>query len=311
MVNLAQFKQIQKYFSNSCKIRSRVFILYFLLSLPIFGFTQKQALETIVQQDLKRHLTFIASDSLQGRMIGTGNGLEIAAGYLKKTIEEMGLKPGAPDYSQKVEILEKAPVTEKIFMEAVNKNGKPVLHTGDIIALDSRVQSVFFESEAVFAGFGWKDSVSGYDDFKDLDLNGKIVFVAEGNPEIFTDGNKSVEQCGGGILKRTKLLKQAPKQLFWLLRQRDRQNKTFQRLERYSKRQSLQLNTPSEEGRNYFITTSDVADKFLGGKNKYRKYLASISGENKPNSFALKDKIRLSYCVNSKVIESEKCNWNC
>ncbi len=281
-----------------------VFILYFLLSLPIFGFTQKQALETIVQQDLKRHLTFIASDSLQGRMIGTGNGLEIAAGYLKKTIEEMGLKPGAPDYSQKVEILEKAPVTEKIFMEAVNKNGKPVLHTGDIIALDSRVQSVFFESEAVFAGFGWKDSVSGYDDFKDLDLNGKIVFVAEGNPEIFTDGNKSSNNAAENF-KTDEAFKAGAKAVVLVTSPKDRQNKTFQRLERYSKRQSLQLNTPSEEGRNYFITTSDVADKFLGGKNKYRKYLASISGENKPNSFALKDKIRLSYCVNSKVIESE------
>ena len=66
-------------------------------------FAQKQALQKIDIPDLKRHLTFIASDDLQGRKLGTEvDGLGITADYLATNAKEIGLQPGAENYFQNV-----------------------------------------------------------------------------------------------------------------------------------------------------------------------------------------------------------------
>lgn len=52
---------------------------------------------------MKQHLGFIASDSLQGRQLGTeADGLGITANYLADYSIKIGLKPGAENYFQKL-----------------------------------------------------------------------------------------------------------------------------------------------------------------------------------------------------------------
>jgi hypothetical protein len=92
-----------------------VFTKSILLVLILFfaglnSFAQNPALKMIDTADLKRHLSFISSDSLQGRAFGTPiPGLDIAAGYLKTNIEKMGLVSGADDYFQNFSIISSQP----------------------------------------------------------------------------------------------------------------------------------------------------------------------------------------------------------
>lgn len=51
------------------------------------------------------------------------------------------------------------------------------------------------EAEIVFAGYGWQDPESGYDDFKKLDVNGKFIIRLAGLPESAA-GERSRVQTG-------------------------------------------------------------------------------------------------------------------
>ncbi len=67
--------------------------LLFLLVFQSTCYGQKPGLQQINVDELKRHLTFLSSDSLQGRAFGTPiKGLDIAASYLKTNAKNIGLK---------------------------------------------------------------------------------------------------------------------------------------------------------------------------------------------------------------------------
>ena len=90
-------------------------------------FSQNPALAKIDQEDLKRHLTFISSDSLQGRKLGTEvPGLDIAADYIKINAEKNGLKPGVDNYFQNVDIVSIKP-DKNSFLEIAKKMGSRYL----------------------------------------------------------------------------------------------------------------------------------------------------------------------------------------
>ena len=84
-------------------------IALLVLQLNIFVLicnAQNPGLSKIDKSDLKKHLSFIASDSLQGRRFGTEtNGLEITAQYLAEASREIGLKSASEGYFQMVDIV--------------------------------------------------------------------------------------------------------------------------------------------------------------------------------------------------------------
>ena len=87
-------------------ILNKYILLIFLIpALAGFSTAQEKALETITENDLKRHIIFLASDSLQGRALNIkNNALETAANYLRENAKNIGLKPFGNDYFQTFEI---------------------------------------------------------------------------------------------------------------------------------------------------------------------------------------------------------------
>ncbi len=82
------------------------FTVLFLFAIYSVCFSQNPALSKIDKIDMKRHLTFLSSDSLQGRKLGTDvPGLDIAADYIKVNAEKNGLKPGGDNYFQYVDMI--------------------------------------------------------------------------------------------------------------------------------------------------------------------------------------------------------------
>src|SRR5581483_2334675 len=143
----------------------------------------REELNSITARDLKKHLSFLASDELGGRFtLSQGN--RIAARYLASQLESFGYRGGARDGSffQKVPLAYRSanPASRVTF----TTSGQPVeFKLGDDFIMSPAVETTF-AGELVFAGYGISSPVNKYDDYAGLDVKGKIVVVlAEDVPE--------------------------------------------------------------------------------------------------------------------------------
>ena len=169
--------------------RKSVFL--FLLAI-VFCFISKAQNKTndikkyLDTNQIKSDIKFLASDELEGRDI-TERGQKIAALYLKTQFEKLGLKPMKGSYYQTVKVLK---ITSP-------KNPELVI-TGDEVTTAVFKEDYFPQSEGksvldvsadiVFAGYGITAPDYNYDDYKGIDVKGKIVLVLAQFPE---DSKKS------------------------------------------------------------------------------------------------------------------------
>jgi Iap family predicted aminopeptidase len=133
---------------------------------------------TLKKSEVEAHMRFLASDELEGRRT-TDKGNNIAARYIAEQFRSYGLKQvdGADDFYQKIPFENKTPPKESFLRwnEEVYEHGKDmVVMAGD---------SLDIEAEVVFVNFGWVDADKGIDDYKDLDVKGKVVVSISGLPD--------------------------------------------------------------------------------------------------------------------------------
>ena len=138
---------------------------------------------------IRAHMTFLASDQLEGRGTGT-RGYRIAAEYVAAQYEQFGLEPGAngtwfqdvpfrqtvPDPSSTVTLTraDADPVTLRIFDTFVSH--------GDPLSADKTI-----EGDVVFVGYGISAPEQRHDDYAALDVRGKIVAVFAEAPPTFSN----------------------------------------------------------------------------------------------------------------------------
>lgn len=134
---------------------------------------------------VRAHVTFLADDLLEGRDTGS-RGYDIAANYVAAQFIAMGLKPAAVDgtFFQKMTVrqarLEGPPKLTLSF------SGKEMLlsDAAQVLVRPSLTdKGVGIEAGMVFAGFGFDRPELGFDDYKGLDVKGKIVVVLTGSPK--------------------------------------------------------------------------------------------------------------------------------
>jgi hypothetical protein len=130
--------------------------------------------------DMKKSVEFLASDALEGRLVGTP-GLEQAADYIAGSFSRLGLQtlPGLEGYFQRFEMVTRVdPDPEKSFVMV----GVKKLSLGEqFIPLRSSAQSQV-DAPVVFVGYGIDDPDRHYDDYAKLDVKGKIVLVMRFEP---------------------------------------------------------------------------------------------------------------------------------
>ncbi|MDO8952180.1 MAG: M20/M25/M40 family metallo-hydrolase, partial [Draconibacterium sp.] len=260
-------------------------------------------LKMIDTADLKRHLNFLASDSLQGRAFGTPvSGLDLAADYLKKNAREIGLVSGADDFFQSFPVISSQPDNENNFLEITDASGKSLYKTDSVIVLPSGSGVNISNAEVVFAGFGWSDEKSGYDDFHGVDLLGKVVIFATGTPESFRKNELIRWDNSLETAKIEKATEVGAALVLLVNNPLDESNSVYNRLTRWINRNDFSLEIPGNStGNNSFaFTTSTQADILLGGTGKLKNLLAGIAEKQKPNSFPFKRK-QINVNVNRKT----------
>ena len=159
-----------------------------LLTVSFSLSSQNKAIKSITEAELKAHLEYVASDLMQGRDFGTPTpGLELTAGYLKAQCAEMGLKPAYDNYFQKFNLIEIKALPEKNSIRVKDEQGNVITESKEIYSPIGITENIKFESNVVFAGYGWSDSKKGYNDLEGIDLKEKTVLIMTRNPDKVKD----------------------------------------------------------------------------------------------------------------------------
>ena len=141
-----------------------------------------RAAATILPQDIRRHITFLASDELAGRDTPSP-GLESAAAYLVETLEEAGLEPAGDDgtFIQRFSYTRTAMVTASRQVNyRVAGSTRELQYAREYYVIPG--QQTAANAEVVFGGPARRPS----SDVAQL-ANGKVVlFTTVGNPVIGT-----------------------------------------------------------------------------------------------------------------------------
>ncbi|HEV7349411.1 M28 family peptidase [Telluribacter sp.] len=136
---------------------------------------------TITPADLKKHLTIIASDSLEGRDTGSP-GQKKAADYVSKHFKQYGLTPiateadGSKSYYQKYNLYRRG--WGEVYVKAGNQQydlNKDFYLNGLLnVPEEATVPTIW-------AGYGIE--AAQYNDYAGLDVTGKTVVVFDGEPK--------------------------------------------------------------------------------------------------------------------------------
>ena len=147
----------------------------FLLLISFIADAQKKNAttyaNTITASDLKKHLYIVASKEMEGRETATP-GQKKAAAYIENHFRSLGLIPGNNgNYQQPYGVYQ-----DSLTNASMEVNGQPYELDKDFsLNVGQSNNSVFRFAEVVFAGNGLVDST--HDDYKGLDVRGKVVLL--------------------------------------------------------------------------------------------------------------------------------------
>ena len=139
----------------------------------------------VQERPLRAHLAFLADDLLEGR--GTGQrGAELTVRYLETQLQSLGLSPANDtSYRQSVSLLGlRTLVAESTLSFRGGGGAVATPKFGAEIVYDSGVAQAqqTFDAPVVFLGFGIDSPENRWDDFKGLDVRGKVLLVMVNEP---------------------------------------------------------------------------------------------------------------------------------
>jgi aminopeptidase YwaD len=151
-----------------------VYFISVLASHAQTPFDEKQ-----VTQKLKNHISILASDAFEGRETGT-NGEHLAYDYIIAQFKDIGLETkGTDGYLQPFDFTKETVIGEKTFLKLNEKTFKP---KEDFFPLAYSANTTA-KGEVVNVRFGIVAPTIDYDDYRNLDIKGKIALMELSTPE--------------------------------------------------------------------------------------------------------------------------------
>lgn len=184
-------------------MKTAIFLPFFLLGFSL-SFAQNQTgipadAQTVAQsvkpEVIKAHMRFLADDAMEGRKPGT-RGYRLAANYVISQFEALGLQPAGEDksYLQKVPLRQWQVYEPGSSLTFIDKTGKEQLLT---LGKNYTLSPVYGDEKSevsapvVFVGFGVTAPDLNYDDYKNVDVKGKIVAYFNGAPATFPSNQRA------------------------------------------------------------------------------------------------------------------------
>jgi Peptidase family M28 len=245
-------------------------------------------------ESFRSHVAFLADDKLEGRDTGT-RGYDLAALYVASRFEALGLKPGGRDgWYQQVPFLESRLSAEP---GSLSIGGRRFVHGQEVVLTPTSDEArVAVEAPAVFVGYGLEAPEIGVDDYKGLDVRGKVVVVLGG----FPNGMKSDVGAHLNSDKRRVASRHGAVGLITIRTLSEAKRRPWSRAQENSGEPNL--GWTGEDGRPYtpapglrFRATVDspaAETLFAGGKTPLGRILAEADRKGgRPKGFALKPRV--------------------
>jgi Zn-dependent M28 family amino/carboxypeptidase len=139
----------------------------------------------ISAENLKEHIRYLSSDELEGRAPGS-RGEELTLSYLTEQYINLGLRPGNPDgtYIQAVP-LAASTVTNAPSLHLASPGGSTTLkYLDDFMGWTLRQTEgeAVNNADMVFVGYGVVAPEYDWNDYKDVDVAGKVIVMLVGDP---------------------------------------------------------------------------------------------------------------------------------
>jgi Zn-dependent M28 family amino/carboxypeptidase len=141
--------------------------------------------EAINENTLKAHISFLSDDLLGGRGVGSV-GSSIAQLYIANQMQLSGLKGGFEDssYYQKFDMVEINTKTEMQLIITGKRRELGLKYYDEFISFPGvQIEQINIKkAELVFAGYGIVAPEYNWDDFKDVDVKGKVLLIMNNDP---------------------------------------------------------------------------------------------------------------------------------
>lgn len=255
---------------------------------------------------IKANLEFLASAELEGRE-ATSRAEKVASQFIATELKKYGVKPFGDDgtYFNNFEMVV-ASVNDNSTISFYGKdNSRQNLTLGnDFYLMKNPLPDQSFTKknyEMVFAGYGIISEEENYNDYKNLDVKGKVVVIVSGTPlesqNYLTDKNlRKLKLAAAKNLGAAGIIYILEKPYFekWHVLQNIFSETTY--LLKYEVDADSKNNIP------LIILSREGADKLLSGETtNYEKLMELFSTKGKKKTFAFNKTVSFDYFLNIEI----------
>ncbi len=175
------------------KVLTWVAAIFALLAVAVWLSTvaipaaEKAAWQAISKDGLTEIIKVLSSDDLQGRAPGS-LGEERTVSYVQDQLKKLGLQPGNPNgtYLQSVPMVGITPEKAvQLAFAAPTGRKMPLKYEDDFVAWTKReVPEVSIDAPMVFVGYGVVAPEYHWDDYKGVDVAGKVLVMLINDPPV-------------------------------------------------------------------------------------------------------------------------------
>ncbi len=165
-------------------LRKNHILIFLLFAILLVSCDSNQGVKTTINlmdiNDLKFHLSFLASDDFKGRDTPSPE-LKIASAYLASISEHYNLSTVMPDSSYYQQIALRTRVLDDASTLKLRKAGETLTLTypADFSPRGSSLVSMKHNSGLVFLGYGFQSQDQSWDDLEGVDFKGKAVVILD------------------------------------------------------------------------------------------------------------------------------------
>lgn len=284
-----------------------------VLALPAGAQTTPDAQRSA--DNIRAHMTFLASDLLEGREAGSV-GFDIAANYVASQFAQLGLKPagGGGSWFQKVTLVSSRLAEEGRFgIRGKDGSVTPLVFRQDVLAVGlpgPAERSV--SAPMVFVGYGLSAPERGRDDYKGLDVRGKIVVALAGAPASYQTEERAY--YGNRDTKRATAMAHGAIGILTVRTPKEEARANFAALARGWQRWAMTWQTA--DGAPYdpapsviplgMLSVQGAAKLFAGTPKTFEQVVAEAeSPKANPSRFALPGVLEATLKSETRVVQSE------
>jgi Zn-dependent M28 family amino/carboxypeptidase len=144
----------------------------------------ESAASQIEENNLRAHVKFLADDLLEGRGPGSRGGM-LASKYIAAQFEALGLEPACADrtYFQQVQMIGSRPDPSTRFVVKSGSSETEFKFGDDFVGgTDLEQTEIPLNSDIIFVGYGVNAPENNWDDYKGLDVRGKVLLMMVNDP---------------------------------------------------------------------------------------------------------------------------------